>query len=273
MKYTFTLFISFLSLLPLHAQNLILNPSFEQHLQPYCEGWYNTCGKEIACDTFGECSTVMVEDSPGDSLVDKWCLLVWGNTWPFENHVDYYITGRTGSFIYQMKFWMNSEHFYGQGLLGIFDHGKFIGMDSVADSGKPWTEYSLKDTISTMASDTIAVRLAAGLGDFCICDVYFDQVELNVIDSLTTGVDHVSGQDEIEVYPNPVSDEIKVLIEFESQFLITIYNLQGVAVGKHIATSSVEIDFNEQPGGLYYYVIQDLENNRILKSGRFVKID
>src|SRR5262245_13343959 len=116
MKYTFTLFISFLSFLSIHAQNLILNPSFDQNLVLNCAEWYNTCGKEIACDTFGECSTVMVKDSPGDSLADKWCLLVWGNTWPFENHVDYYITGRTGTFIYEMKFWMNTEHFYGQGL-------------------------------------------------------------------------------------------------------------------------------------------------------------
>jgi len=273
MKYTFTLFISFLSFLPIHAQNLILNSSFENHLQLYCEGWYNTCGKEIACDTFGECSTVMVEDSPGDSLVDKWCLLVWGNTWPFENHVDYYITGRTGRFIYEMRFWMNSEHFYGQGLLGLIDNGKFIGIDSVHDSGMPWTEYKFQDTISTVASDTIAVRLSAGLGDFCICDVYFDQVELNVLDSLSTQVEDISRQDEFEVFPNPVVDEIKILSDYETRFLITIYNHQGIAVRKQEATGASTFDFNDPPAGVYFYIIQDLGNKKMLKSGRFVKID
>lgn len=270
MKYIFTLFISFLSLLSLHAQNLIHNPSFEQLLQPYCEGWYNTCGKEIACDTIGECSTVMVEDSP--SLVERWCVLVWGNTWPFENHVDYYITGRTGTFIYEMKFWMNSSHFYGQGILGTIDHGKFIGVDSVGDSGQPWTQYIFQDTITTAASDTIAVRLAAGLGDFCICDVYFDNVELNVLDSLSTGVDDVSGQNEIEVFPNPVEDRLQIIGQSLSHSLITFFNVHGqMVMEKRLNDDQVFIDLSGLIPGTYYYKISDLKNNMAIKAGNLVK--
>ena len=272
MKYTFTLFISFLSLLSIQAQNLIHNSSFEQLLQPYCEGWYNTCGKEITCDTLGECSTVMVEDSPGDSTVDKWCLLVWGNTWPFENHVDYYVTGRTGTFIYEMKFWMNSKHFYGQGILGIIDHGKFIGIDSLDDSGKSWTEYNFKDTITTVASDTIAVRLAAGLGDFCICDVYFDNVELNVLDSLSTGVDDVSVQNEIEVFPNPVVDHLQISGQSLSNTLITMFNVHGQRVmEKRLNDDESFIDLSALIPGLYYYKVTESKNKMVTKSGNLVK--
>jgi hypothetical protein len=273
MKYTFTLIISCVLVLFINAQNLIVSSSFEQNLHPYCEGWYSACGKEITCDTFGECSTVIFEDSPGDSLVDKWSLLVWGHTWPFENYVDYYITGRTGRFIYQMKFWMNTEHFLGNGRLGLIEDGKFIGIDSVQDLSMPWTEYILQDTITTIASDTIAVRLAAGLGDFCICDVYFDQVEFNVLDSLSTHVDAVSDNGEMEVFPNPVTDEIKFFTEYESGYLITIYNLEGLVVTNQEATGAVEIDFIDPASGLYYYVIQDLKNKRVLKTGRFVKTE
>jgi len=258
--------------LSLHAQNLILNSSFEAHLEPYCEGWYTACDKELTCDTLGDCSTLIFEDSPGDSLVDQWCLLVYGNTWPFENYVDYYVTGRSGKFVYEMKFWMNTLHFAGNGKLGLIQHGVYVVHDSIMDVGNPWKEYVLVDTITTSATDTIAVRLASGLGDFCICDAYFDLVELNVLDSLPTAVESVSRQDEISVFPNPVQDKLQVVANTYSTFVITILNSQGQTVLQQESNGSRStINLTILPSGIYYYSITETKNNKVFKSGQFVK--
>jgi len=272
MKYTFCIMASCLVSLSLHSQNLILNSSFEAHLEPYCEGWYTACGKELTCDTLGDCSTLIYEDSPGDSLVDRWCLLVYGNTWPFENNVDYYVTGREGKFVYEMKFWMNTLHFAGNGKLGILQHGTFVVLDSIMDVGSPWKEYSLVDTVTTTAADTIAVRLASGLGDFCICDTYFDLVELNVLDSLPTAVEPVSNEDVISVFPNPVQDKLQVLAHTLTPFIITIMNSQGQTVLQQESNGSRStINLTILPSGIYYYSITETKNNKVFKSGQFVK--
>ena len=272
MKYTLCIIIFCLCTLRFYAQNLIHNSSFEQNLQPFCEGWYSACGKEL-CDDLGACSTQIYEDSPGDSLVDQWCLLVYGNTWPFENYADYYITGRTGTFIYQMKFWMNTMHFIGYGRLGVLEHGVFIQKDSITDVSEPWTEYIIEDTITTTATDTIVVRLAAGLGDFCICDVYFDLVELTVLDSLSTSVEPVRSQDEISVFPNPVTDKLQIKANSLPPFVITIWNSDGQVIKeKKSDDNSLTIDLEDHPSGVYYYSITESWHQRILKSGKFVKL-
>jgi hypothetical protein len=272
MRYTLCIIVCCLVSLSLHAQNLILNSSFEEHLDPYCEGWYTACDKELPCDSIGDCSALIFEDSPGDSLLDRWCLLIYGHTWPFENHVDYFITGRTGRFVYEMKFWMNTLHFLGKGQLGIIQHGVFIAQDSIEDVSNPWKEYILVDTLTTTATDTIAVRLAAGLGDFCICDVYFDLVELNVLDSLPTAVEPVSNQEEISVFPNPVQDKLQVVANTVSPFVITILNSQGqIVLEQESNDNKVTVDLIGLSSGVYYYSITEGKNIRVLKSGQFVK--
>jgi hypothetical protein len=80
--------------------------------------------------------------------------LIYGNTWPFENHVDYYVTGRNGTFIYQMKWWMNTEHMLGYGKLGVLKGGEFIQKDSVVDVSMPGQAYQLEDTLTTASTDT-----------------------------------------------------------------------------------------------------------------------
>ena len=273
MKYTICIVICCLVSMSLYSQNLILNSSFEQNLKPYCEGWYSGCGKELCVDSLGGCSTQIYEDSPGDSLVDQWCLLIYGNTWPFENYTDYYVTGRTGTFIYQMKLWMNTMHNFGYGRLGVLDHGVFIQKDSVEDILQPWTEYIIEDTLTTSSTDTIVVRLAAGIGDFCFCDVYFDLVELTVLDSLSTKVETISNQDEISIFPNPVQDKLQIMTNSFSRYRITILNSYGQSIMENEFNGIESVfDLTDQSSGVYYYSISESKNSRILKSGKFVKL-
>ena len=272
MKNTLCIILFNLLSVFIYSQNLIHNSSFEQNLNPYCAGWFTGCNKELSCDSLGECSTRIFNDSPGDTLVDKWSLLVYGNTWPFENHVDYFVTSRSGTFVYQMKFWMNTMHFIGYGRLGILDHGVFEQKDSITDILQPWTEYILEDTLTTAATDTIVVRLTAGAGDFCICDVYFDQVELNVLDSIPTGVQPVMHNDDIEVFPNPVVDVLSISTKKNSPSTITIFNSQGQLVVQQESYSNMTtIDLNSLPTGIYYYKIFGVKNAGKVKVGKLVK--
>jgi hypothetical protein len=73
--------------------------------------------------------------------------------------------------------------------------------------------------------------------------------------------------------PIPVLDEIKIFSDDKSRFLVTIYSSQGVAVRKQEGSGVLAIDFNDLPAGVFYYVIQEWGNKRVMESGRLVKIE
>lgn len=266
-------FLICLLVLKVDAQNLIGNPTFEESGMPYCMGWINSCQKEISCDSLADCQTQPFHDAPKDLEEDQWSLLIYGNSFPFEAYADYYITGITGTFVYQFGLWMNTEHMTGYGRLGYMKQGVFSASKEIEDLLNPWKFYLMLDTLTTVASDTIAVRLAAGIGDFCICDVYFDQVELSIVDSLQTGTDPVSNLNSISVSPNPSDDQIKLTVPGYVEYIVTIVNYNGQRIIEKVLEGEENIiDMSSQHEGIYFYIVTDPKDKRQLATGRFVKI-
>ena len=255
------------------SQNLITNPSFEQNGKPFCEGWYDGCGNEFKdqCDSMSVCGTIIIKDSPSDSIGGKWSLQVYGS-FPTSSSGITYVTGQEGTFVYQLKFWMNSIHFQGEVYLGPYRNGTFNDYNFFSDFGQPWTEYTLLDTISTQVKDSIAVLLTAGLGDFCICDVAFDQIELTVIDTLSTSIPTPDPNTLLTVFPNPFSDNLTFQVPGYSELIVTIFDITSKEIQQVQSDGDVvSIDLTSQPAGIYFYQLTSGDHRLNLGRGKVIK--
>ena len=184
---------TFIILLTTHAtlaigQNLISNWKFQDDTMAIkCQDWYDGCGNEltISCDTFLNCQVSFFNESPSVLPEDVWSLQLeagFVSGWFAKT----YITGQNGTQIYQLKNWMKSPNWTGSASLGTIAQNQFTASNTLSDTTSIWKQYSFIDTLTTLSSDTIAVRLSAGTGDFCVCTSYFDFIELTVTDTLTS---------------------------------------------------------------------------------------
>ncbi len=267
--------IGFLFILSFNAesQNLILNPSFEQNGQADCTGWYPVCDApfHVTCDSTFGCGVMIIKESTPDSLGGAWCLQTYGN-FPFPGAVITYITGRTGTFIYQLKFWMKSEHFISEVYLGVIKDQVFTEPSFFTNYTQPWTLYTIRDTITTSVSDTIGVQLGSAIGDFCICDVEYDQVELTVIDSLSTGIAAQLNKTKYEIYPNPFKDILTVSAPGSNGFILAVFDLNGKQIksGKS-STDIINLDMTSIPQGIYYFRLNPINNVMLPCHGKIIK--
>ncbi|MGB4849700.1 MAG: T9SS type A sorting domain-containing protein [Saprospiraceae bacterium] len=241
----------------LSSQNLILNPSFEQKGEPNCEHWYIGCCIPLKdhCDTtLSAYGVTMIHVVPPDSFLGSWNVQLYG-TFPDNTSIVTYIPAIKGTYVYQLKFWMNSFHFGGGG--GINLQGNQIEETKwIRDWGKPWTQYSLLDTITAGPEDTLEVILSADIGDFCLCDVYFDQIEISVIDSFPTAVHDPSNEFSFTISPNPVVNYLQVRTTELNSFSFNMYDTTGKKVLHQTSDSEqLVIDCSGLAPGIYFYEI------------------
>ncbi|MEP6646732.1 MAG: T9SS type A sorting domain-containing protein [Saprospiraceae bacterium] len=238
------------------SQNLIINPSFERNGKPFCDYWYTVCGDEFKdqCDSFGLCGTRIIKATTPDTTTGKWGVEVRGS-FPESASAITYISGHSGTYIYQLKFWMNTEHFEGEVYLGPMTNRNFTDYNLLTDFSQPWTQYILLDTITTQLSDTVGVVLSAGIGDFCLCDVEYDQIELTIIDSLSTGV-HEPSQQLYTIYPNPFEDQLNIHFPRSNGFSLTIFDAMGRLINAETTPTEIgQIEMSSVPAGIYSYQI------------------
>lgn len=255
------------------SQNLILNPSFEQNGKPFCDGWYTVCGDEFKdqCDSFGLCGTRIIKANTPDTATGIWGVEVRGS-FPESASAITYVSGHSGTNIYQLKFWMNTEHFVGEVYLGPMTNRNFTDYNLLTDFNQPWTQYILLDTITTHESDTVGVVLSAGIGDFCLCDVEYDQIELTIIDSLSTGVHNPAQTLPYIVYPNPFSDHITIIFPCSNGFNLSIFDAMGRLINAEtFATEIAHIEMPSAPAGSYYYQIGPVNKTYQSFFGRLLK--
>lgn len=268
--YTIALFIG-----PAMAmsQNLILNPSFESNGDPYCESWIDGCGNKLSshCDSMWNCNTRLIMDTPQATNTGDWGVQVYGSI-PTSGSVTTYITGMSGTLVYQLKFWMNTTFFLGEAYLGPVENGVVVDSNSISDHGEGWQQYTLLDTITTEFNDSIGVVLTAGLGDFCICIVSFDQIELTVIDTLGTSSNDEVDNSNFHVYPNPFSDNITIEVPFLDNYQIAISDISGKLIRLVSANEKiVNVDLSTTGDGLYFYTILNADTQAVMGRGKIVK--
>ncbi|MBK9982212.1 MAG: T9SS type A sorting domain-containing protein [Saprospiraceae bacterium] len=254
----------------LSSQNLILNPSFEQNGERYCEDWYaGWLPMENYCDTFQNFGVRMIHSDPPDSIRGSWSVELYGN-WPSGSYIGTYIPAKAGTNVYELKFWMNSSHFGGGGGINLKGN-QSAETKWIEDWGQPWTQYTLLDTITAVPGDSIYVILSAGVGDFCICDVQFDQVEFAVVDSITTATNDPSVEYSFTISPNPVINDLHVNTSDVNHFEFTLYDMAGKIIFHQ--TSNIEklvIDCSGLASGIYFYEIS--VDGRKERVGKIMKI-
>jgi hypothetical protein len=270
-KYFISAYLFFLYFNGVSGQNLILNPSFEQLGQPWCEAWYDVCGSPFAthCDTNFQCGARIIPDSPPAPAAGSWGVELFGS-FPTSTSVTTYSSGREGTYVYQLKFWMDTPTFIGEVYWGLVRNGAIVNPNFFTDSGHPWTEYTLRDTIFTHEQDSIGVQVGAGIGDFCICRVSFDLIELTVIDSIVTAIKPIQQNNNYLIYPNPFSDDITILSPDGSGLDISIYDMNGVTITSFEGINpSPDLSFLNP--GIYFYRIRPQSSQLPSQWGKLVK--
>src|SRR5687767_7007328 len=107
-SYTFIV-VCFLLINNSFSQNLVPNGDFETGGQLNCSGWYDGCGRELIylCDAIEPdtlCDVMFYQDAP--PLDGNWSVGVTGVGNSFPSSANTFITGESGTHIYQLNVWM-----------------------------------------------------------------------------------------------------------------------------------------------------------------------
>lgn len=257
------------------GQNLISNGNFQDaKLEPLCDGWYNNCGEELTahCNTNGYCFVALIQDSPSFIPEEIWSLTVKTYFAP-EGYAETYITGQSGTNIYQLSYWMKATDWIGGARIGIGKHSKFVESTSRIDTASNWQQFTITDTLTTLSTDTITVRLTASEGDFCICPpVRFDLVEFVKKGSVATRDIHKTS--EVRVYPNPSGHLLKVELPYKTNqemVLMDVVNVLGQkTITKQTEGNSFVISKEETGPGVFFYIIRSVRDREVIGRGRLM---
>lgn len=261
------------------GQNLISNWKFQDDaMNIKCDGWFNGCGNEltISCDTVPYCLVGFKNEAASVIPEEVWSLQLEAG-FPNEGLAETYITGQTGTQIYELKFWMKSESDISKGFasIGTISQNQFSASKTISDTAIYWKELKLIDTLTTQETDTIVVRLSAEKCDFCVRKVYFDFIEFTVIDNSSSVMNfQQNDRVDIKIYPNPSKDKITFKIDDSKHenHKITIYNTTGqILKTPETNEKTFSIDNSDISKGLYFYQVQRMADEKIIGHGKFIR--
>lgn len=260
MKTTSIIAIAVLLHASCFSQNLISNGNFQfQDMAPRCDGWFDACGDELTahCDTVMTCYVSLYPENPSLIPEDIWGLRI-KTGFPEEPYAETYVTGQSGTYEYELNFWMRATDWFGGARLGVTSGGQFVEHASVVDTADFWKLFTLTETLTTEATDTITVRLTAGTGDLCVCPpVKFAFIQLTA--SIVNSTDDLhKGRLTHKTYPNPARDHVTVafyqnrLVNAEAR----VYDVSGrLVLTERFDGRSVRIDRGALEAGIYFYEI------------------
>jgi hypothetical protein len=259
------------------SQNLVSNGDFENSGQLDCASWYDGCGQELTylCDTLvpgDPCDVGFYKDAPGPGGIWSIGLTGVGNSFPALANT--YVTGQSGTNLYQLNIWMKDPgQAFGGAHIGILSNGKYTESKTIPAASEIWTIYSVLDTLSLQPTDSIQITLSAFAGGPNFGNIYFDKVELFLIDTLSTStyVDR-NPSSQVSIYPNPTRQYIHLDIHDQNvEHTIFVYSTTGQLL-QTLETSdpTVTIDMKTWGNGLYFYRVERTKEKRSIGEGRFV---
>lgn len=247
------------------TQNLIQNGSFEDSLgNPSLNGWIPSI-----YDSFFVNSS---SDVPLGG--ENWSLKLLNVN--AANYVIWFINGMQGAYVYNFSVYAKDEQCTGTAVIGIGLVQNFQPAGGVIPFPPSWltqekmynpipvnwTKIILIDTITSNASDSIAVILSAGVCPVGGNYVYYDNVELT-IDSLTSTQNTLQLQSEnIKIYPNPFDETATIQITNgkTANYELKIFDVFGREVyNKIIRNSPFVIHRGNLISGIYFLKLQTAE--------------
>jgi len=277
MRHHFSIIVFVFSCGITMGQNLILNSNFETNGQLNCDGWYDGCQQALTylCDTLqhgNSCDIQFVKDAPPGGGV--WSLDATGIGNGFPATASTYITGLDGTHYFLLKAWMKDPgQAFGGVNIGIRSKGTYELHKTVPTNNFNWAFYSMKDTLTLESTDSIQISLSAFAAGPAFGDIYFDQVEYILLDSLTSVPVVVQpGLNMASIYPNPVNEFLTFRLQGQNvEHSIYIYSLTGQLVQTVITSDqNIVVDANGWESGLYFYKVENTRDRRLIGAGKFL---
>lgn len=259
------------------SQNLVLNSNFETNGQLNCNDWYDGCQQALTylCDTLqpgNPCDIQFVKDAPPGGGI--WSLDATGVGNSFPTTASTYITGIDGTHFFLLKAWMKDPGpAFGGVTIGVHSKGKYELHKSIPTNGIDWTFYSAKDTLTLEPTDSIQISLSAFAAGPSFGDIYFDQVEYILLDSLTSVPAILQPEGNmVSIYPNPATDEITLDIADPNQeHTISFYSITGQLVRTLVTPDEhVIVDLKNFGNGVFFYNIERVKDRQRIGNGKFV---
>ena len=143
---TFLFAISFIA--TLQAQNLLNNGNFENpDGSVNCDGWYDEYGNSIsfACvNNFWQVE--FTNDTPAATPSENWSILIRSG-WPDYGIVKSHVTGISGTYVYQLNYYMKALNTWGGASIEITNQNH---IKSNTNNNNEWEQFSITDTITCL---------------------------------------------------------------------------------------------------------------------------
>ena len=238
------------------STNFILNSSFEINNQPTLQSWVTDTSLAKA-----------LQDAPPDG--GQWSLQLVPGWIPQEGFAQTYVSGKSGVGVYQLTFWSKSVYsWHGSVTFGQWTQKGWLQSKMIYCDSAIWTQYSLIDTLSLQAGDTIGVHLSAGRAEVARGQVLFDLIDLEKIASITK-VESKCNQFPTHFalnqnYPNPFNPTtvINYQIPINGFVLLKVFDLLGHKISTLVneqqkaGNHSVNFDAVKLTSGIYFYSLQ-----------------
>jgi len=258
------------------GQNLVSNGDFEYNTQLYCATWYDRCEQELTylCDTLlpgDPCDVDFYKDAPDPGGIWSIGLTGVGNSLPATANT--YITGQSGTNLYQLNIWMKDPGLaFGGAHIGILSEGIYKESKTVQAESEVWAFYTIVDTLKLQPSDSIQISLSAFAAGPTFGNIYFDQVEFFLLDSLTSiaNIDHPSNY--VSAYPNPTMQYITLDIQDQNkEHTIYLYDVTGKIIQSFLTSDpNFTIDMKTGRNGLYFYWVERTKERKVIGLGKII---
>jgi len=257
------------------AQNLIINPDFEDNGQPLCTNWFDHCNNEITYACTGAADSCpqyvgaeILNTAPTSG--GQWCMKLYSFTQSLTAYVKTLVTGQFKG-VYELKLWYRCD------TIGIGPQVYLSYRDSIHDTGdgagnlpysQTWQQFTYRDTIKTL-STTVSISLNATTGMFAPGrNVYYDQVEFKMLESWLD-IKDTRQNAAVSLFPNPFSNQLTFSLADNERTTVSLYNFLGQQVLQQPFTNSTTINTAQLADGIYFYELMNTKGT--LKTGKVVK--
>jgi hypothetical protein len=212
------------------------------------------------------------KDTPDNGGI--WSLGVTGVGNSIPSSANTYITGQSGTNHYLLNVWMKDlGQAWGGVIIRKLSNGQIMSEKTVRADSADWTFYSVPDTMTLQPTDSIQISLWAFAAGPAFGNIYFDQVEYILLDTLSSLNDSdVALFSKVSVYPNPTSQYITMKIRDENhEHNIWLYRETGEIVQKLVTSDQrVTIDMQHWESGLFFYCIERSKGGLRIGEGKFI---
>ncbi|MGV3630182.1 MAG: T9SS type A sorting domain-containing protein [Bacteroidota bacterium] len=241
----------------LGAQNLILNPSFDQNdLNINCSYWENSCGEPLSsnCTETGSCMVHFEQDSPSMIPENRWCVAL---TAGFPNgNVLYHLTGLEGTLSLRADAWIKSNtnvECMGIMSIGITENGIFTESKNASHLTDGWQQMTMYDTIQLTATDSLTLILSSTMGDFIFEEVLFDEIGLEIVENL--GIAEAV-REQFKVAYDPGSDLLTIENKEAGPFKVSLLDLHGREIKNAGFLNVHTVSMSALRDGLYFLQLE-----------------